>query len=187
MIHLIILLDKNHYLCRMKMKIKSWNMKYCFLSNKKDGEAINDSCDSDIRVADDDYECNGTSSYCGNGMLNKDRKGLIGLIISIVLLFACASCGSAKKAVAVDKDVKTFADNEFSPSVLIISYDGETGKDSLMSAVKDYKAELIYDYKNFNAIAIRIPKGADINVAIRYFEKVKGVIMVQRDRICHID
>lgn len=75
-----------------------------------------------------------------------------------------------------------------SPSTLIIWYDasGKDSKKALLKAVKDYKAELIYDYKNFNGIAIRIPDGSNINDAITYFQKVKGVLQVNRDHIMSI-
>lgn len=76
-----------------------------------------------------------------------------------------------------------------SPSTLIIWYDNsaKANKKRLMRAVRKYKASVIYDYRSFSGIAIRIPNGTDINAAIDYFKKVKGVLSVNRDRIMHLD
>ena len=68
---------------------------------------------------------------------------------------------------------------EFSKDVLVISYDVEVGKDPLKKAVKKYGASIIYDYRIANAIAI--------NEAITHFEKVKGVLLVSRDRVNHLN
>ena len=75
--------------------------------------------------------------------------------------------------------------DEVNPHTLIISYDGKKGKARLLKAVKNYGAEIIYNYKNFNCIAIGLPKDNDANDAISYFSKVKGVTSVERDRIMH--
>jgi hypothetical protein len=72
---------------------------------------------------------------------------------------------------------------EFSKDVLVISYDVEVGKDPLKKAVKKYGASIIYDYRIANAIAVRIPDPSKINEAITHFEKVKGVLLVSRDRV----
>ena len=76
---------------------------------------------------------------------------------------------------------------EFSKDVLVISYDVEVGKDPLKKAVKKYGALIIYDYRIANAIAVRIPDPSKINEAITHFEKVKGVLLVSRDRVNHLN
>ena len=76
---------------------------------------------------------------------------------------------------------------EFSKDVLVISYDVEVGKDPLKKAVKKYGASIIYDYRIANAIAVRIPDPSKINEAITHFEKVKGVLLVSRDRVNHLN
>jgi arabinogalactan endo-1,4-beta-galactosidase len=78
-------------------------------------------------------------------------------------------------------------DGDFSPNVLIVYYDGKGAKESLTQAAKKYGAEIIYAYANFNAMAIRTPKGKTIDDAITYFQKTKGVTQVTRDRMCHLD
>ena len=77
-------------------------------------------------------------------------------------------------------------DGSVSPTNLIIIYDAEVGKDALLQAVKDYGAELLYDYRIISGIAIKIPEGKHILEAIAYFSKVRGVTAIERDRIYHL-
>lgn len=65
-------------------------------------------------------------------------------------------------------------------------YDAEVGKDPLLAAIKEYQAEIIYDYSIIPGMAIRIPDGANIHVAIAYFKKVEGVVSVERDQIIRL-
>jgi len=74
----------------------------------------------------------------------------------------------------------------FSPSTLIILYDASVGKKPLLKAVKKLKAEVIYDYKMINGIAIRIADGTDIEETRRQLMKVKGVVRVNRDRVMQL-
>lgn len=81
---------------------------------------------------------------------------------------------------------KAIEDGMFSAHTLIIMYDREVGKDSLLKAVEEYGAELLYDYSIIPGVAIRIPEGSDIGEALSFFKKVKGVVSVERDRIYHL-
>ena len=76
---------------------------------------------------------------------------------------------------------------EFSPTTLIIFYDVEIGKEPLLKAIEDYHATVIYDLKIMKSISIKIPDGTNIDDAISYFNKVEGVLQVNRDRIYHLD
>ena len=76
---------------------------------------------------------------------------------------------------------------EFSKDVLVIRYDIEIGKDPLKKAIRKYGASIIYDYRIANVIAIRIPDPSAMDEAILYFEKVKGVQDVSRDRVNYLD
>lgn len=73
-----------------------------------------------------------------------------------------------------------------SDNTLIIHYDGKSGKKSLMKAVKKYGATVIYEYKTIDSISIRLPEGKNVDEAKEHFEKVKGVIQVNYDRIMHL-
>ena len=76
---------------------------------------------------------------------------------------------------------------QYSPSTLIIFYDSEIGKEPLLKAIADYKATVIYDLKTMCSITIKIPEGTKIEDAIECFNKVKGVLQVNRDSINQLD
>jgi len=65
---------------------------------------------------------------------------------------------------------------------LIISYDVEVGKKPLKRAIKRKKCEIMYDYKNFNMIAVRLPDNFPLAEAEEYFRNVRGVIHVGKNR-----
>lgn len=70
---------------------------------------------------------------------------------------------------------------------LIIMYDTQVGKQPLLAAVKAYPAQLVYDYSIIAGIAIHLADDQDIQHAMAYFSKVKGVVNVQRDAILTLD
>ena len=72
---------------------------------------------------------------------------------------------------------------EFSPSTLIIMCDQAVGKDHLRTAVKEFGAEIIYDYNIICGMAIRIPQTRNISEAMAFFAGIPGVVAVERDRI----
>ncbi|MDD5862335.1 MAG: hypothetical protein PUD15_07230 [Prevotella sp.] len=55
-----------------------------------------------------------------------------------------------------------------------------------MEAVKAFKGDLVYEYQNFNGIAVAMPEGTDMNKAICRFQRVKGVLSVERDRVMQL-
>ena len=75
---------------------------------------------------------------------------------------------------------------QFSPTNLIITVDNTIGKEHLKKAIEEYHAEILYDYNIINSMAIKIPEDKNIEKAIEFFKKVKGVIGVERDGIAQI-
>ena len=67
-------------------------------------------------------------------------------------------------------------------NTLIIFYDPETGSERLMKAVREYGAKIVYEYRNFNGIAIKLPNGTDMEKAVSHFRMVKGVLSAEADR-----
>ncbi|MGN0216800.1 MAG: hypothetical protein ACI4BG_09695 [Prevotella sp.] len=55
-----------------------------------------------------------------------------------------------------------------------------------MKAVEKYDAEVVYDYHNFDCIAIRLPEDKTLEDAEAYFSKVEDVVQISRDRIMHL-
>lgn len=110
-------------------------------------------------------------------------------LLYIFAFLSFISCGTSKKVtqslepqIIIDED--RFQD--YAPDRLIIMYDEKTGKEPLLKALKDYNAEIIYDYDIIPGMAVKIPEGSDIKDAIKYFRAVKGVVSVERDRIIRL-
>ena len=107
--------------------------------------------------------------------------------LEAAISFGKANHQDAVYRLSTGQEIRLVEDDEsVSPTNLIIMYDAEIGKEALLQAVKDYGAELLYDYRIISGIAIKIPEGKHILEAIAYFSKVKGVIAVERDHIYHL-
>ena len=74
---------------------------------------------------------------------------------------------------------------QYSPTNLIITVDNNIGKEPLKKAIKEYNAEILYDYNIIPSMAIKIPSGKNLEEAIEFFKKVEGVIGVEKDGIAH--
>lgn len=96
------------------------------------------------------------------------------LILSVVVLLS--SCGFSK--VVAEKG---------SGENLIIYYAPEAGNEDLLKAAKKYGSTVIYVYKNINGIAVTVPKGKSSTEAIKYYEKLDGVLSVTRDQKLHLN
>lgn len=117
------------------------------------------------------------------------------LAASVLLLSACGSRvlplspgpaltgGLSRDSLRGDNDGQP----PFAPHTLIIFYDPAVGKQPLLKAVRKMEAEILYDYKNFNGMAVRMPDSIRIEDAITRLRKVKGVLQVNRDRIYRLD
>ena len=107
--------------------------------------------------------------------------------LEAAISFGKANHQDAVYRLSTGQEIRLVEDDEsVSQTNLIIMYDAEIGKETLLQAVKDYGAELLYDYRIISGIAIKIPEGKHILEAIAYFSKVKGVTAVERDRIYHL-
>ena len=107
--------------------------------------------------------------------------------LEAAISFGKANHQDAVYRLSTGQEIRLVEDDEsVSPTNLIIMYDAEIGKETLLQAVKDYGAELLYDYRIISGIAIKIPEGKHILEAIAYFSKVKGVTAVERDHIYHL-
>ena len=70
---------------------------------------------------------------------------------------------------------------KYSSNVLIIFYDVTIGKEPLIKAIKEFNATIIYDLNIMKSITIKIPEDKKIEEAIEFFQKVDGVLTVNRD------
>lgn len=73
---------------------------------------------------------------------------------------------------------------EVSPSTLIIYYSGNSKK--VLKLAKKIGAKVLYNYNSFNAVAIRKPDDLTLAETKERFEKLKGVLQVTYDHICHL-
>lgn len=70
---------------------------------------------------------------------------------------------------------------------IIIFYDPAAGNAALLDAAKTYGSEVIYIYKNINAIAVTVPAGRTVSAAKEYYGNVKGALSVTEDRKLQLD
>lgn len=96
------------------------------------------------------------------------------LILSLLVLLP--SCRSAKPL-----------QNRTPNENLIIFYEPEVGNKALLDAAKKYGSEILYIYKNFNGIAVTVPKGKAVPDAIKFYEKIPGVLTVNKDQKMQLD
>ena len=66
---------------------------------------------------------------------------------------------------------------------LIIFFDKKTGNKPLLKAIKKQGCTLLYKYKEFSGVAVKVDEKHDVDKAIAEFRKVKGVTSVNKDGI----
>ncbi|MBQ8047407.1 MAG: DUF1294 domain-containing protein [Prevotella sp.] len=116
----------------------------------------------------------------------KFKYGIPLILMLQISLFLLISCKSTKEVVSITPKEQASDIGAFSPTTLIIMYDQGIGKEALLKAVKEYKAEIIYDYHTISGIAIKKPKDKTIEETIELFKAIQGVIAVERDRIIQL-
>ena len=104
-------------------------------------------------------------------------------VAAAVLLTSCRSPKATPIATTLQPPA---ADHHYSPTTLLLTYDAQVGKGLILKALRQIKAEVIYDYHNFSGMAIRKPESMSIEETLTYLKKVKGVISVERDRIIQL-
>lgn len=101
----------------------------------------------------------------------------------VIALTACQSSAPAAKG---SLKLSQNATPQYTKHTLIAFYDPAVGGDTLMQAVKNYGAEVGYQYKNLNGISILLAEGQDIEAAQRHFRNVRGVLQVHRDAVMQL-
>ena len=100
---------------------------------------------------------------------------------AVIALSACQSPAPAPPAAK-----GSLKPPQYTERTLIVFYDPAVGSEPLLQAVKDYGAEVGYQYKNLNGISILLAQGQNIEAAQRHFRNVRGVLSVSRDGIMHL-
>lgn len=69
----------------------------------------------------------------------------------------------------------------YEPFILLVYYDKTTGNSALRSEIQILGGEIVYDYKNFNALAVKLGGLVAPQQTINHLSKIKGVLSVQPD------
>ena len=115
----------------------------------------------------------------------KFRYGIPIIIIIQVALLILTSCGT-KKTMTDIQPIRHGHVQEHSPNVFLVMYDAEIGNEALLKAIKDYKVEIIYDYRMMNGMALKKPDDKTLEETMAFFRKVKGVVSVEYDHVYHL-
>lgn len=119
----------------------------------------------------------------------KGKSTFFMLPVVVVVLTACATSrrqlALSGAPLAVDS-VTTKSDTAVDRT-LIIYYDRSVGKQALLNFVRIKQCKLIYNYVNFNVIAIRLAPQLDKKKTINELREMKGVLQVAEDRVLHLD
>ena len=119
----------------------------------------------------------------------KGKSTFFMLTFVVVVLTACATSrrqlALSGTPLAVDS-VTTKSDTAVDRT-LIIYYDRSIGKQALLNFVRIKQCKLIYNYVNFNVIAIRLAPQLDKKKTINELREMKGVLQVAEDCVLHLD
>lgn len=102
------------------------------------------------------------------------------IILVFTLTALLSACGSGRQAAdaKTGSGVKAGGDD-----VLILFFDpSQLSRDELERQAKAYGATVVYSYKNFNGMALRLSCGKNADEGIRHFSSIKGVLSVAKDR-----
>ena len=109
-------------------------------------------------------------------------------LILLSALFAFCACSSQKTLTAsVPVSAENTSEWLSTNRVLIVFYEGGLGRRHLMKQVKKLNCSIIYDYHNFNAVALKVPEKASIDEVIARLRQTKGVLQVSRDHVYKLD
>ena len=122
--------------------------------------------------------------------IDMKRAGTFFILLSAIALLA--ACAASRKAVATkpthDSINKLIEKTDpTSHCTLIIFYDSTIGKQPLLNYVHIKQCTVIYNYANFNAIAIQLAPKLDKRKTINDLQSVKGVLQVMEDQLLHLD
>jgi len=109
----------------------------------------------------------------------------------VLAIMALSSCRAKQQVVATaTRNIPTPVEHghvqEHSPSVLLVMYDAEVGKQPLLEAIKDYGCEIVYDYHMINGMALKKPDDKTLDETMQHFRRIKGVLTVDYDYIYHL-
>ncbi len=120
-------------------------------------------------------------------MHKKFRYGIPLILLAQVALILLTACKTKQKTVSPVQVQAHKHVPEHSPNVFLVMYDEQTGKAPLEKAIKDYKCEVVYDYRMMAGMALRKPEDKTLEETMEHFRRVKGVVSVEYDHIIRLD
>ena len=124
-------------------------------------------------------------------MHKKFKYGIPLILIAQIAMLFLTACATKKQVTTIESANQTPIHKrqpiqEHSPNVFLVMYDAEIGKQYLLEAIKEYGADIKYDYKIINGMAIEKPKNKTLEETMQYFKEVKGVTTVEYDHIIRL-
>ncbi len=107
------------------------------------------------------------------------------LLLQIALLFL-TGCKTTQTVQLEEPAPINHYEPAHSPNVFIVMYDKEVGKEPLLKAIKEYGAEIVYDYSMISGMALKKPADKTLEETMRHFRTVKGVLSVEYDHIVRL-
>lgn len=105
------------------------------------------------------------------------------LLAAAALAASLAACsGTAPEAIRPAPPAPDAADSLPQPHNLIVFFNEAKDRTLLLAAARAYGAEVLYDYQNLNAVALKIPPHKSLDEAERHFAALPGVLAANRDQ-----
>ena len=121
-----------------------------------------------------------------------DMKGKSTFFMVAFVVVVLTACATSRRQLALSGaplavDSVTTKSDTAVDRTLIIYYDRSVGKQALLNFVRIKQCKLIYNYVNFNVIAIRLAPQLDKKKTINELREMKGVLQVAEDCVLHLD
>ena len=121
-----------------------------------------------------------------------DMKGKSTFFMVAFVVVVLTACATSRRQLALSGaplavDSVTTKSDTAVDRTLIIYYDRSIGKQALLNFVRIKQCKLIYNYVNFNVIAIRLAPQLDKKKTINELREMKGVLQVAEDCVLHLD
>lgn len=123
-------------------------------------------------------------------------KTAIALLVSAFAMTGCyrtmlisetAEQSTANSTSTPQDSTTSAAPGQYTPGVAIVTYSSPEAKTNILGVAKSLGATVIYDYKNFNSVALRKPDGMTLDAMMDELRKIDGVLGVVEDQMCELD
>ena len=107
----------------------------------------------------------------------------LNLIFASSLLYSdLANAQEAQPVTAIMPTPQTQSATQASQTLIIFYDKTQTNAETLLNFGKKWQIKMLYDYQNFNAIAILVPNKNDLPDVEKAYQHAKGVLQVNREQ-----